>query len=188
MTDRDAAGHRRPDEGARGPFGKTMRPVGSEYVGKDGYVMVKTAMWPTRPGSKDNWRLKQKHVWEQANGREVPKGWVVMFKDRDPRNFDPANLAAVPRGVLQRMNSLAGEDPMLEWHDAETFEAVRLMAEVDMAAHRAEQSRPRRCGVCGRMYAPDLYRNNGSIRAKNAMTCRACLDAGRVARRRKEGR
>ena len=185
MTERNAAGKRRPGEGARGPYGKTMRPVGSEYVGKDGYVMVKTAMWPTKAGGKDNWKPKHKHVWEQANGREVPKGWVVMFKDRDPRNFDPANLAAVPRGVMQTMNFIVSEDPMLEWRDADTFEAVRLMAELRIAAFRADQSRPRRCGVCGRTFVPDLLESKGTLIATNKATCRACLDAGRVHHPRK---
>ena len=156
MTERNAAGKRRPGEGARGPYGKTMRPVGSEYVGKDGYVMVKTAMWPTKAGGKDNWKPKHRHVWEQANGREVPKGWVVMFKNRDARDFDPANL-----------------------------EAVRLMAEVSMAARRADLARARRCGVCGRSFVPDLCRTKGTVNAKNAATCRACLDAGRLSRPRK---
>ena len=156
MTERNAAGKRRPGEGARGPYGKTMRPVGSEYVGKDGYVMVKTAMWPTKAGGKDNWKPKHRHVWEQANGREVPKGWVVMFKNRDARAFDPANL-----------------------------EAVRLMAEVSMAARRADLARARRCGVCGRSFVPDLCRTKGTVNAKNAATCRACLDAGRLSRPRK---
>ena len=185
MTERNAAGKWRPGEGARGPYGKTMRPVGSEYVGKDGYVMVKTAMWPTKAGGKDNWKPKHRHVWEQANGREVPKGWVVMFKNRDARDFDPANLEAVPRGVMQRMNSLVGEDPALAWRDAETFEAVRLMAEVSMAARRADLARARRCGVCGRSFVPDLCRTKGTVNAKNAATCRACLDAGRLSRPRK---
>lgn len=185
---RTARGYLRPDEGARGPWGRTMQPVGTEYVGKDGYIMVKTAMWPTKPGSKDNWKLKHRHIWEQANGRELPSGWVVMFKDRDTRNFDPANLCAVPRGTAQAMNSMVGRDHGLEWHDAETFEAVRLMAEVNRAAYRAEQTRPRRCRVCGEMFEPDLYGHHGTVMAKNRKTCRACLDAGRVARGKKVGR
>lgn len=174
-----ADGTARPGIGGRGPFGKTMRPVGSEYVGKDGYIMVKVAPWPSKPGSKDNWKLKHKHVWEQANGREVPRGHVVMFKDRDTRNFDPANLACVPRGIMQRMNDMASKCPDLRWRDAETFDAVLAMAEVSIAAYRAEQTRERRCSVCGRMFKPDVYEREGTVTATNRKTCRACLDAGR---------
>lgn len=175
-----ADGTARPEIGGRGPFGKTMRPVGSEFEGKDGYIMVKVAPWPSKPGSKDNWKLKHKHVWEQANGREVPRGHVVMFKDRDTRNFDPANLACVPRGVMQRMNDMASRDHELMWRDAETFDAVRAMAEVSIAAYRAEQARERRCSVCGRMFKPDVYERGGTVTATNRKTCRACLDAGRM--------
>lgn len=177
-----ADGTARPGIGGRGPFGKTMRPVGSEYVGKDGYIMVKVAPWPSKPGSKDNWKLKHKHVWEQTNGREVPRGHVVTFKDRDTRNFDPANLACIPRGVMQRMNDMASRDHALVWRDAETFDAVRAMAEVSIAAYRAEQTRERRCSVCGRMFKPDVFERGGTVTATNRKTCRACLDAGRVGR------
>lgn len=119
--------------GHRCPHGRTFRPVGAEYVGKDGYVMVKVRERPDVPCSKDNWMLKHKHVWEQAHGCKVPKGWVVMFMDRDMRNFDPANLDCLPRGTLQVMNSMVSRDPRLAWHDAETFHAVRLMAETKRA-------------------------------------------------------
>ena len=158
-----------------------MRPVGSEYVGKDGYVMVKVAERPAKPGSKDNWRLKHKHVWEQANGSEVPRGHVVMFKDRDTRNFDPANLACVRRGVMQRMNFLAHGNPGMRWRDAETFDAVRAVAELDMAAHARELERPRPCAVCGELFVPDTFDGGGTRIQTNKRTCRACLDAGRVA-------
>lgn len=169
----------RPPAGSRGPYGRTVRPVGSEYVSKGGYAMVKVAMWPTVPGSKDNWRLKHKWVWERENGREVPEGWVVVFADGDRGNFDPRNLAAVPKGVLTRMNKLAGDDPALAWRDREGFDAVRLLAELDIAARRAEERRPRKCCVCGRRYRPDVKETKAGRVVKNPKTCRRCLDAGR---------
>lgn len=182
MGEVNAGGRARPLVGAHGPYGKTMRPVGSEYEGKDGYIMVKVAEWPSKPGSKDNWVLKHRHVWEQANGREVPRGCVVMFKDRDARNFDPSNLECVRRGVMQRMNRIASEHPGMEWRDAETFDAVRAIAEIDIESRRRELERPRPCAVCGRMFVPDTFKSKGSHLQKNKRTCRACLDAGRCAR------
>ena len=168
-----------PAVGMKGPYGKTMRPVGSEYVGKDGYVMVKFRERPTVPGSKDCWELKHKLVWERAHGGTVPRGCVVMFKDRDTRNFDPDNLACVPRGTMQRMNFIAHRKPELAWCDADSFEAVRLMAETDRRIADLKRTVPRKCGVCGREFVPDSGGSKGAV--GNQVTCRACLDAGRKA-------
>lgn len=177
-----ADGSRRPRIGEIGPYGKTVRPVGSEYVGKDGVPMVKVAEWPTKPGSKDNWKPKNRHVWEVANGREVPSGHVVMFKDGDSCNFDPGNLECVPRGVMQRMNALKSEDPNLDWGRSGCFDAVKLMAEIDIARTKAEAGMPRRCAVCGAEFTPDVPASVSGNYATNKRTCRACLDAGRRAR------
>ena len=164
--------------GKTGPYGRTVRPVGAEYVGKDGYVMVKVRERARVPGSKDCWELKHRHVWERANGREVPEGCVVMFRDRDNRNFDPANLACVPRGTMQAMNQLVADDPALRWYDADSFEAVRLIAETRRAETRLKRTVPRRCGVCGREFVPDTgYAGFPG----NQRTCRECLNAGRKA-------
>lgn len=40
----------------------------------------------------EQWRPKHHAVWERANGRPVPAGFCVIFKDGNKENFDPANL------------------------------------------------------------------------------------------------
>ena len=148
MVAKRADGTARPHIGKRGPYGKTMRPVGSEYVGKDGVVMVKVAEWPSRPGSKDNWVQKQRWVWEQAHGEKLPSGndVIVIFCDHDKRNFDPENLLAVPRRYIARMNSIG------EWHDRETAEAVFAAAMVNMKTLDIEQTMLT-CKRCGRTFS-----------------------------------
>lgn len=183
-----ADGAKRPGVGCVGPYGKTMRPVGSEYVGKDGVPMVKVAEWPAKPGGKDNWKPKNRHVWETANGREVPEGHVVMFKDGDAGNFDPGNLVCVPRGVMQRMNAIKAGDPDMDWGESDCFDAVRLMAEIDIARTRAEARMPRRCGVCGAEFVPDVPEGARGSCASNRRTCRTCLDAGRRAKGERRAR
>jgi hypothetical protein len=71
--------------------------VGSERVNADGYVDIKIE-------DPNKWRGKHLVVWEQHHGRKVPKGHVVIFGDRDRRNFDPDNLALVYRAQLAVMN------------------------------------------------------------------------------------
>lgn len=171
-------GYKQPQIGKRGMYGKIMRPVGSEYVGKDGYILVKVAEYPEKPGSKDNWVLKQKHIWEKFNNKKVPRGYVVMFKDGNKRNFSPENLYAAPRSVMQRMNSIAHEQGA-KWSDADSFEAVRLMAEIDIQRTKREAQKPRRCSVCGCEFVPDKCA--GSNLAVNKKTCRNCLNNGHKA-------
>jgi len=72
-------------------------PVGSERVNGDDYVDIKIS-------DPNQWRGKHLIVWEQHNGRSVPKGYAVIFGDRDRRNFDPDNLILVSRGQLAIMN------------------------------------------------------------------------------------
>ncbi len=156
--------------------GRSARPVGSEYVGKDGYVMRKVAERPSVPGSKDNWALK--HVWayEEARG-PVPEGCNVFFADGNRRNFDPENLVAVPKRVVAVLNNRALG---CEWHDADSLEACAAHAMLEVGIADVELSAPRRCRVCGCEFVPDEQPK--SRRNTNVSTCRACLDAGRRAR------
>jgi len=72
-------------------------PVGSERVNGDDYVDVKIA-------DPNHWRGKHLLVWEEHHGRTVPKGYVVIFGDRNRRNFDHDNLILVSRAQLAIMN------------------------------------------------------------------------------------
>lgn len=73
------------------------RPVGSERMTVDGYVMIKVA----DPGK---WRLKSIVVWEEANKRKIPKNHVIVFADGNTKNFDLDNLLLVTRAELALMN------------------------------------------------------------------------------------
>ena len=143
-------------------------PVGTEMDMK-GYVKVKVREFPERPQSNDNWVMKQRWVWEQAHGEPVPPGHVVMFADGDKRNFDPANLVAVPRSCVGPLNSSG-----LEWHDAGTLEAAVALVSLKSGVIGA-MNRPRTCGVCGREFTPDHAPSSGMYTQR---TCRDCLDKG----------
>lgn len=135
-------------------------PIGAERTDRDGYVMVKTAWRPSRRHANDNWTAKHRLVWERANGRAVPEGFLVAFADRDVRNFDPANLVAVPKGlwsIVQRKD--------IPYWDAESLAAALNVARLHAAANAA-MKRPRPCRLCGRGFAP---------RFAGQRTCDACL-------------
>lgn len=146
------------------------RPVGYERNSGKGYVLVKVREEPEKPGTKDNWEMKHVLVWERTRGLELPDGWIVLFCDGNSSNLDPANLKAVPRKLIGVMN--AQDAP---WCDRATCEAAVALALLRVGI-AAVQNRPRRCGVCGREFVPDI---RSSIRKGSAQrTCRECLDKG----------
>lgn len=151
--------------------GKPNRPVGSERVGKDGYLMVKVREWPDVPCSKDNWRFKHHVAWEEANGRAVPEGWTVLFADRDKRNFDPDNLVAIPRKYIGQLNN----PDLPSYSDRETLEACIALCDLRSAVRDAGNSR-RICKVCGAVFEPTEQQK---AYTKPVNTCQACLKAGR---------
>ena len=126
--------------------GRRPLPVGAErYDEGKGYVLVKVAESPTVPQSKDNWRLKHVVEYERAHG-PVPDGCNVVMANRNPRDFSPGNLIAVPTRLMSRINSV--DSP--EWNDAESLLACVAWCELNCAVNDAEMRMPRRCGVCGR--------------------------------------
>ena len=146
--------------------GRPNAPVGSERLGKDGYLMVKVREWPTVPQSKDNWRFKHHIAYEEAYG-PIPEGHVVMFADRNTRNFDPANLVAVPRKWIGRLNSDH------DWWDRESLECAVAQVRLKSAVVDA-MNRPRPCGVCGKPFQPPE-----NLRHHKTNTCPECLAKGR---------
>ena len=73
------------------------RPVGSERIDCDGYVMVKVA-------DPKSWRLKQRVLYEQYHGVKLEKSDVVLFLDGNKQNFAKDNLVKLTRAELARLN------------------------------------------------------------------------------------
>ena len=136
------------------------QPVGAERVNRDGYVEVKVAEDPQAKPNK-NFRMKHHVVYEQAHG-PIPDGCNIVFADRDRRNFDPANLVAVPRKLWSTIAKRK-----LAYHDADSLRAAMAVAELDQAAHAARCA-PRACRRCGAEFEP---------RYPHQRTCDACLAA-----------
>lgn len=143
------------------PHNAAALPVGSERVTRDGYVEVKVADRPSGTGpAHDNWRPKAHLVWEEANGRRLRPGEVVVFADGDRANLDPDNLVAMTRAEHNVIVSRG-----IPYADRETCETAIGIARLKMAASRASM-RPRRCRRCGREFSP---------RYGHQRTCDACL-------------
>lgn len=72
------------------------REIGSERIGKDGYLQIKV-------GEPKKWKQKHVYLYEQEYG-PIPKGYKVIFLDKDIRNLDLKNLALVSPNELLRLN------------------------------------------------------------------------------------
>lgn len=141
------------------PHNGAAIPLGTERVDPDGYVYVKTSMLSSEPCKNDCWTRKHRVVYEREVG-PIPDGCMVVFADRDNRNFDPSNLVAVPRELWAVIKKRG-----VEYWDAESLNTAMLIAKVDRARYAA-QCRPRACKRCGREFAP---------RFANQRTCDPCL-------------
>lgn len=91
----------------KGNIPQTYKPVGTERITEDGYTEIKVK-------DPNVWKLKHRIIYEEHYG-EIPKGYVVMFLDRDKSNFDINNLILISRKQLRILNQnyLIKDDPEL---------------------------------------------------------------------------
>ena len=137
---------------------KCQQPIGSERVGKDGYVEVKVGEGLQKKPNK-NFRMKHHVVYEQAYG-SIPRNCNIVFADRDKLNFDPQNLVAVPRelwSIISRQR--------WAYYDRESLEACITLAKLSRKTYEAK-CHPRYCKACGAEFRP---------RYPHQRTCDACL-------------
>lgn len=80
----------------KGQMPANHKPVGSERTNVDGYVEIKIR-------EPNKWDLKHRVIYRKEKG-EIPKGYSVIFGDRNRANFDIDNLILVSRQQLIIMN------------------------------------------------------------------------------------
>ncbi len=67
---------------------KCMLSVGTEKLTKDGYIKVKIS-------NPNKWELKQRVIYEKHHGIKLKKRDMVIFLDKNNRNFKPENLKKI---------------------------------------------------------------------------------------------
>lgn len=72
------------------------KPIGTETTWVNGYKRIKI--------SEKKWVYKHHYIWEQHHG-EIPKGYSVIFLDKNKENFNINNLAVVSRKELLFINN-----------------------------------------------------------------------------------
>ncbi|WP_461198510.1 HNH endonuclease signature motif containing protein [Enterococcus sp. N249-2] len=84
----------------KGQVAHNLKPVGTERVDGQGYILIKVAdegSWPQR------WKPKHKVEWEKING-PIPEGYVLIFLDGNKQNLDLSNLRLVTQSQNLQMN------------------------------------------------------------------------------------
>lgn len=112
----------------KGHIPTNWRPVGSERVNVDGYIEIKTE-------EPNVWKLKQKVVWEAANG-PVPDGFKLIFLDGNKENVNINNLEMVSNDEMLEMNRNG-----LRYDDQEFTKTGILIAKVNRATAKLQKGK-----------------------------------------------
>ena len=98
----------------------TWVPIGTEQI-RDGYLWRKV----TDGHGRHDWRQVHVMLWEQHNG-PVPKGLILVFRDRNKQNIQLDNLELITRAENCRRNSIHRYPPELQ-------EVMRLQKKLERA-------------------------------------------------------
>ena len=86
-----------------GDIPKSLKPLYSERISKDGFIEIKVPEPNPNTGSPTRYRHKQRWMWEKKYG-PIPEGFVVAFKNGDPMRCEYDNLMLISRAELLRLN------------------------------------------------------------------------------------
>lgn len=141
---------------------------------------------------KNGARRLHEEIWQDANGRQIPKGWHVHHRDEDPLNNDPVNLECLPEGDHQsgrhgEMHRARGQTPAglehmarirplaAEWHSSP--EGLAWHSQNGKLAWARREARELTCDQCGNEY--DTKSRHGTERfCSNACKSAWRRDAG----------
>lgn len=104
--------------GFKNDHGRNGCDIGTEKV-RHGFVYVKVSDIRCKKtgaqSTKVNWKPKAQVVWEQHYGKLLPKGYTIVFLDRNHFNLDIKNIYAVDGRVLREMTKRRwfSDDPNL---------------------------------------------------------------------------
>jgi len=80
----------------KGHIPKKTTPIGTERVDTRGYTHIKV-------GFPNTWKPKHRYIYEKHFG-EIPKGYNIMFLDKNKANFDIDNLILVSNAQIKLLN------------------------------------------------------------------------------------
>lgn len=102
------------------------KPVGSERVNVDGYIEIKVA-------EPNRWRLKNRVVWEQANG-PIPPGYNVQFRNGNRLDCRLENLY-----LIDRREQFMTQNSIYARYPKELQYVMKLKGALNRQIHRREK-------------------------------------------------
>lgn len=90
-------------------FKKGALPHNTKY---DGYTRISREGYLEMRIEKGKFELVHRLIWQQHHGK-IPKGHIVVFKDKNPRNLVIENLECIPRAENMRRNTIYRFPPEL---------------------------------------------------------------------------
>ncbi len=101
----------------KGNIPVNYRKIGSERVNVDGYVEIKV-------GEPNKWELKHRVLYRRYYG-DMPKSYIVIFKDGNKFNFNKSNLV-----VISKKENLILNKNKLRFTNSKLTESGILIAKV----------------------------------------------------------
>lgn len=95
---------------------------GHERINTDGYTKIRI--------KEGKYVIKHRHIWEQVNGK-IPKGYILIFKDKNPQNIVLENLELINRQENMERNTIHRFTPELK-------NTIRLVTKLKQAIHAKE--------------------------------------------------
>jgi len=110
------------------------KPLGSERISKDGFILVKVPERDPNTGFPTRYKHKHVHVWEQAHG-PVPKGMVVAFVNGVKTHCEDENLMLISRAELLNLNRHGYKDT-----PADVKPSVLALSKLEVKTWKIEKS------------------------------------------------
>ncbi|TXD45890.1 HNH endonuclease [Polaribacter sp. IC073] len=73
--------------------------LGTERFTKDGYLEIKI-------NNPSKWELKQRNVYKKHSKEDLKKGDIIIFIDRNKRNFEASNLKKITKSENMDRNTI----------------------------------------------------------------------------------
>lgn len=114
----------------KGNIPKNHRPVGSERISY-GRIQIKIA-------EPNVWENLTTLVWQSANKRALPRGYVIKFANCDGTDYSPENLVAITRAQNAVINHLG-----IKPYDADSLKAALLIADIRLTRGKRKNESPK---------------------------------------------
>lgn len=111
-------------------FKKGNEPMNTKH---DGYIRISRDGYEEIRVTKGKFVHRHRLIWEQNNG-PIPKGMIVVFKDKNPRNLTIDNLELITRAENMKRNTI-------QRYPQEMVSTLKALGKLKKTIHGKEQTK-----------------------------------------------